>query len=58
MLYSVPESEVVNVTWELRSRGRYVFVTDVSEGAYCQFGKKWAEFLEALDCKESPSDFS
>jgi hypothetical protein len=48
MVHSVPREEVRGLVEGLRTRGRYLFVTDVSEHYYVQFGSSWNEFIEAM----------
>ncbi|EPE31768.1 cell surface spherulin 4-like protein [Glarea lozoyensis ATCC 20868] len=48
MVHSVPREHVRGLTQSLRWRGKYLFVTDLSENYYCRFGPSWASFCEAM----------
>jgi hypothetical protein len=49
MVHSAPRENVQGLTQSLRSRGKYLFVTDLYEDYYCHFGPSWAEFCEAME---------
>jgi hypothetical protein len=48
IIHSVPKDEVKVLVQELRQRGQYLFVTDLSENYYCDFGSSWNEFVLAM----------
>jgi hypothetical protein len=48
MVHSVPINEVRGLVRELRHRGKYLFVTDLQEHYYVQFGTCWSEFVDAM----------
>lgn len=48
LVHSVPEEELESLVHELRRRGGYLFVTDLTAGYYCSFGKSWNGFISAM----------
>jgi hypothetical protein len=48
MVHSVPEREVEALVTELRQRGGYVFVTNLTMNYYESFGKSWEKFVECM----------
>jgi Spherulation-specific family 4 len=48
MVHSVPVDDVRGLVRQLRHRGKYLFVTDLSEHYYVQFGSSWREFIDAM----------
>jgi hypothetical protein len=48
MVHSVPVENMQNLVHELRHRGEYLFVTDLSKDYYCKFGPSWKQFIGAM----------
>jgi hypothetical protein len=48
IVHTVPKDELKPLVHQLRKRGEYVFVTDLCEHYYSQFGPNWKEFVEAM----------
>ena len=48
MVHSVPKDKVKDLVQQLQQRGKYLFVTDLYENYYVQFGTCWQEFAEAM----------
>ena len=48
IVHSVPRNEVLQLVLELRHRGKYLFVTELSTDYYVRFAPGWEEFVEAM----------
>ena len=48
IVHSVPGQAVGPLVHELRHRGRYLFVTDLTKEFYQQFGSSWGDFVDAM----------
>ena len=48
MVHSVPREEVAALVAELRWKGRYLFVTNLSADYYSSFGETWKVFIDAM----------
>lgn len=48
MVHSVPQHLIRTLTRDLRSRGAFLFVTDLEDRYYESFGKMWDEFVSAM----------
>ncbi|EME46784.1 hypothetical protein DOTSEDRAFT_169603 [Dothistroma septosporum NZE10] len=48
MVHSVPKDEAWRTAKMLRSRAKYVFLTEAEERFYEDFGGSWREFVEAM----------
>lgn len=55
MVHSVPHSEIRALVGDLREHGKYLFVTDLTEHYYVNFGSSWQAFVEAIQLKEDIS---
>jgi hypothetical protein len=48
IVHTVPKDELKPLVHQLRKRGEYLFVTDLCENYYSQFGPGWKDFVEAM----------
>lgn len=52
MIHSVPEHLIRMLTKEMKTRGAYLFITELQEQYYESFGKSWREFVSAMAVEE------
>jgi hypothetical protein len=48
MVHSVPEKDIEALVGDLRERGAYLFITDLTAGFYEAFGEYWGRFADAM----------
>lgn len=52
MIHSVPQHLIRPLTREMRSRGAYLFLTELQDRYYESFGKTWTDFVSAMAAED------
>lgn len=48
IIHSVPAQDVQQLVLDLRHRAAYLFVTDLNQRMYNEFGQSWDDFIVAM----------
>jgi hypothetical protein len=48
MIHAVPMGNITEFVWAMREKAAYIFVTDLAECCYQNFGDSWKTFIAAM----------